>query len=115
MGVLVGVVASGPALVAGRRPPSSTPRPGTVTSAGGARANAAALGSAVHDGDLATVSAQCDHLAVQHYGVTAMDPSGRTVNLYPTSDASWEQVHPEGLYETLTRQRDEYPLRSRES
>jgi beta-glucosidase len=73
------------------------------------RADPAALSAAVQDGDLATISTRCDHLAVQYYGVTAVDRSGQAVTMYPTSDASWEQVHAEGFYETLTRLRVEYP------
>ena len=67
------------------------------------------LDALVHDGDLATVSAPLDLLAIQYYGVTGVDSSGQSVQLYPTSDAPWQQVHPEGMYETLVRVRDDYP------
>ena len=63
----------------------------------------------MQDGDLATISAPCNHLGVQYYGVAAVDRSGGNVAMFPTSDASWQQVHAEGFYETLMRIRDEYP------
>ncbi|MFI2753406.1 GH1 family beta-glucosidase [Cellulomonas sp. P22] len=67
------------------------------------------LAEVVRDGDLAIISTPADHLAVQYYGVTAVDSTGATAVQYPTTDASWQQVHAEGLHETLTRLRDEYP------
>lgn len=72
-------------------------------------ADPAVLDALVRDGDLATVSEPLDVLAIQYYGVTGVDSSGQNVRLYPTSDAPWQQVHPEGLYETLVRVRDDYP------
>lgn len=77
--------------------------------AGQLRADPATLEAAVQDGDLATISAPCNHLGVQYYGVAAVDRSGGNVAMFPTSDASWQQVHAEGFYETLMRIRDEYP------
>ncbi|WP_273652121.1 GH1 family beta-glucosidase [Cellulomonas fimi] len=73
------------------------------------RADPGVLDALVQDGDLATVSAPLDVLAIQYYGVTGVDVSGQNVQLYPTSDAPWQQLHPEGMYETLVRVRDDYP------
>lgn len=63
----------------------------------------------VQDGDLATISAPCDLLAIQYYGVTGVSSTGAQVAIHPTSDASWQQIWPEGLYDLLTRLRDDYP------
>ena len=87
----------------------SYPQDAIGSQPGQLHADPASLASVVRDGDLAIISVPCDLLAVQYYGVSAVDRSGRSVAMYPTSDASWQQVHAEGLYETLTRLRDEYP------
>ena len=63
----------------------------------------------VKDGDLATISTRADLLAVQYYGVGGVDASGRSVQKFATSDATWQQVHAAGLYETLVGLRDGYP------
>lgn len=60
-------------------------------------------------GDLDVISEPCDLLAIQYYGVTGVDPNGNTVTIEPTSAASWQQIRAEGLYDVLTRLRDEYP------
>lgn len=72
-------------------------------------ADPAEFGSLVQDGDLAAISAPCDLLAVQYYGVTGVDVDGSQVAIHPTSAASWQQIWPEGLYDLLLRLRDEYP------
>ena len=63
----------------------------------------------VRDTDLATISTPSDLLGVNDYGVMAVDQSGDPANMYPTSDATWQQVHPEGLYDLLVRIKDDYP------
>jgi len=63
----------------------------------------------VLDGDLAITSTPCDLLGVQYYGAAGVDFSGNQVGMFPTSNANWQQVHPEGLYDLLTRLRDDYP------
>ena len=68
-----------------------------------------AFESLVQDGDLATISAPIDVLAVQYYGVTGVDDAGNQVPLYPTSAATWQQVHPEGLYDLLMDLLIDYP------
>jgi beta-glucosidase len=63
----------------------------------------------VLDGDLATISEPCDLLAIQYYGVTGVTREGAQVGIHPTSNASWQQIWPEGLYDLLVRLRDDYP------
>ena len=63
----------------------------------------------VEDGDLGVISTPTDLLAVQYYGVTGVATNGAQVSIHPTSAASWQQIWPEGLYDLLTRLRDEYP------
>ncbi|GAA3800048.1 GH1 family beta-glucosidase [Cellulomonas soli] len=63
----------------------------------------------VQDGDMATIGAPTDLLAVQYYGVTGVAADGSQVAIHPTSAASWQQLWPEGLYDLLVRLRDEYP------
>ncbi|GAA1952298.1 GH1 family beta-glucosidase [Agromyces allii] len=72
-------------------------------------ADAAAFEALQQPGDLDVVSEPCDLLAIQYYGVTGVDPGGNTVTIEPTSAASWQQIRAEGLYDLLTRLRDEYP------
>jgi beta-glucosidase len=72
-------------------------------------ASPGALGKLVHDGDLATISTPSDLLAVQYYGVAGVDASGNQVTIHETSDAPWQQIYPEGLYDLLTRLVRDYP------
>ncbi|MFD4957414.1 GH1 family beta-glucosidase [Microbacterium sp. NPDC058389] len=60
-------------------------------------------------GDLEVISAPCDLLAIQYYGVTGVDGIGNTVDIAPTSAATWQQIDPQGLYDLLVRLKDEYP------
>lgn len=63
----------------------------------------------VRDGDLEAISSACDVLAVQYYGAAMVDRYGAWQSAFPASAAGWQQVHPEGLYDLLTRLRDDYP------
>ncbi|WP_082574245.1 GH1 family beta-glucosidase [Cellulomonas sp. Root137] len=63
----------------------------------------------VRDGDLEAISSPLDLLAIQYYGVTGVDDAGNQVPLYPTSLATWQQVHPEGLYDQLMDLLIDYP------
>ncbi|AEI11156.1 GH1 family beta-glucosidase [Cellulomonas gilvus] len=63
----------------------------------------------VLDDDLEVISSPCDVLAVQYYGVAGIDKGGSWLQLYPRSPAGWQQVHAEGLYETLVGLRADYP------
>lgn len=60
-------------------------------------------------GDLETISAQNDLLAIQYYGAFGAGPDGDQVTLYPTSNAPWQQIHAEGLYDLLVRLKADYP------
>jgi beta-glucosidase len=81
-----------------------------IGSAGGQLpADRATFDALVHDGDLDTISQPNDLLAIQYYGVTGVTPSGSQVTIYPTSDASWQQIHAEGLYDLLMRLKSDYP------
>lgn len=59
-------------------------------------------------GDLDLISAPCDFLAVQYYGIAAVDRTGRYIALHPSSSASWQQIWAEGLYDVLMRLEREY-------
>ncbi|MDQ0371950.1 GH1 family beta-glucosidase [Cellulomonas humilata] len=72
-------------------------------------ADADAFQELVLDGDLEVISAPLDVLAVQYYGVTGVDELGNQVEVYPTSTAVWQQVHPEGLYDLLMDLLIDYP------
>ena len=60
-------------------------------------------------GDLETIAAPLDFLAVQYYGVTGVRPDGRETQVAPTSAAPWQQMLPEGMHDLLTRLATEYP------
>ncbi|TQM28150.1 GH1 family beta-glucosidase [Microbacterium kyungheense] len=72
-------------------------------------ADPAAFAALQQPGDLEVISAPCDLLAIQYYGVTGVDGIGNTVEVAPTSLASWQQIDPQGLYDLLVRLKDEYP------
>jgi beta-glucosidase len=72
-------------------------------------ADRARFDALVLDGDLATISTPNDLLAIQYYGVTGVGFNGSQTQLYPTSDASWQQIHAEGLYDLLMRLKADYP------
>jgi beta-glucosidase len=62
----------------------------------------------VRDGDLATIGSKIDLLAVQYYRPQYVDASGGYQVLKPTTQASWQQVYPEGLYDLLVRIKKDY-------
>jgi beta-glucosidase len=62
----------------------------------------------IQDGDLKIISAPIDLLAVQYYCPLYTDGEGRAVKRWPTSDAFWQQIYPEGMYDILTRVRRDY-------
>ncbi len=67
------------------------------------RADPARFAALQHDGDLDVIAAPTDFLAVQYYGIAAVDRTGRYISLHPTSAATWQQLWPEGLYDLLMR------------
>jgi beta-glucosidase len=68
-----------------------------------------AFASLIQDGDLEAISAPLDVLAVQYYGVAGVGEGGQQIEMYPTSAAGWQQVHPEGLYDLLMDLLIDYP------
>jgi beta-glucosidase len=62
----------------------------------------------VADGDLATIGSTIDVLAVQYYRPLYVSSTGAYRVLKPTTQASWQQVHPEGLYDVLVRIKRDY-------
>jgi beta-glucosidase len=66
------------------------------------------MAAAIRDGDLDTISAKVDLLAVQYYNPVFVSAGGRYVTRLPTSDATWQQIYPDGLYDTLVRLRRDY-------
>ncbi|HET6213868.1 MAG TPA: GH1 family beta-glucosidase [Micromonosporaceae bacterium] len=63
---------------------------------------------AVRDGDLATIAAPVDLLAVQYYCPIYVTADGTQLPRWPTSEASWQQIYPDGLYDILTRVARDY-------
>lgn len=61
------------------------------------------LVKAIRDGDLDIISRPVDLLAVQYYCPLYFDGAGEKVMLRPTSQAFWQQIYPEGMYDMLTR------------
>jgi len=69
------------------------------------------LAKVIVDGDLDIIASPVDLLAVQYYCPLYVDGAGRTVARWPTSQAFWQQIYPDGLYDILTRvTRDYGPL-----
>ncbi|WP_247673724.1 GH1 family beta-glucosidase [Micromonospora sp. C51] len=63
---------------------------------------------AIRDGDLEIISTPIDLLAVQYYTPIYVTASGGTVRRWPTSEAEWQQIYPEGMYDVLTRVTRDY-------
>ncbi|WP_433066565.1 GH1 family beta-glucosidase [Dactylosporangium sp. CS-033363] len=63
---------------------------------------------AIRDGDLAIISAQNDVLGVNYYGTTHITGTGARVFVHPTSQATWQEISPDGLYDLLTRIKRDY-------
>ena len=66
------------------------------------------LARSIRDGDLDIISAPVDMLAVQYYCPIYLDATGATVRRWPTSEAFWQQIYPDGLYDILTRVTRDY-------
>ncbi|MEU8376159.1 GH1 family beta-glucosidase [Micromonospora sp. NPDC048894] len=62
----------------------------------------------IHDGDLGIISSPVDLLAVQYYTPLYLTGNGNTVTRWPTSEADWQQIYPQGMYDTLTRVTRDY-------
>ncbi|MGC4747584.1 GH1 family beta-glucosidase [Micromonospora sp. DT201] len=57
----------------------------------------------IRDGDLAIISAPVDVLAVQYYTPIYVTADGGTEQRWATSEAAWQQIYPDGMYDLLTR------------
>ena len=57
----------------------------------------------VHDGDLAVIASPVDLVAVQYYTPYYVRGDGETEMRWPASEAFWQQIYPDGLYDMLTR------------
>ena len=66
------------------------------------------LAKAIQPGDLEVISSPVDLLAVQYYCPIYVDADRETVNRWPTSQAFWQQIYPQGLYDILTRVTRDY-------
>jgi beta-glucosidase len=63
---------------------------------------------AIADGDLEVISEPVDLLAVQYYCPHYVDSTGEKINKWPTSEAFWQQIYPDGMYDILTRVTRDY-------
>jgi beta-glucosidase len=71
-------------------------------------AELASMRAVIRDGDLKVISSPIDVLAIQYYNPVFVTRTGSYVTRLPTSDAKWQQIYPEGLYDILTRLRRDY-------
>jgi beta-glucosidase len=62
----------------------------------------------IRDGDLKIISEPVDLLAVQYYTPLYVTAGGRTEQRWPTSEAFWQQIYPDGMYDILTRVHRDY-------
>ncbi|MEV4825707.1 GH1 family beta-glucosidase [Micromonospora sp. NPDC049274] len=62
----------------------------------------------IRDGDLAVISSPVDLLAVQYYTPIYVNADGSTEHRWPTSEAGWQQIYPDGMYDILTRVTRDY-------
>ncbi|GAA1759869.1 GH1 family beta-glucosidase [Luedemannella helvata] len=64
--------------------------------------------AAIRPGDLAVIASPVDILAVQYYNPVFVTANGDRAQVKPTSEASWQQIYPEGLFDVLTRIKRDY-------
>ncbi|CCH19909.1 GH1 family beta-glucosidase [Micromonospora lupini] len=62
----------------------------------------------IRDDDLAVISSPVDLLAVQYYTPIYVTADGSTEHRWPTSEAGWQQIYPDGMYDILTRVTRDY-------
>ncbi|MDG4796844.1 GH1 family beta-glucosidase [Micromonospora sp. WMMD1082] len=62
----------------------------------------------IRDGDLEIISSPVDLLAVQYYTPIYVTSAGGTERRWPTSEAEWQQIYPDGMYDILTRVTRDY-------
>jgi beta-glucosidase len=61
--------------------------------------------------DLPIIGAPIDLLAVQYYNPVYVDALGNQVQVHPTSEATWQQIYPEGFYDILVRLKNDYAVK----
>jgi beta-glucosidase len=66
------------------------------------------MAKVILDGDLSIIHAPVDLLAVQYYCPYYVDGAGEKINRWPTSQAFWQQIYAEGMYDILTRVTQDY-------
>ncbi|MER7441525.1 GH1 family beta-glucosidase [Micromonospora avicenniae] len=66
------------------------------------------IGQGIADGDLDVISSPIDILAVQYYTPIYVTAGGGTARRWPTSEADWQQIYPQGMYDILTRVTRDY-------
>jgi beta-glucosidase len=66
------------------------------------------LAKVILDRDVEVISSPVDLLAVQYYCPIYVDAQGETVSRWPTSQAFWQQIYPDGMFDILTRITREY-------
>ncbi|HTJ33624.1 MAG TPA: GH1 family beta-glucosidase [Dactylosporangium sp.] len=64
--------------------------------------------AAIRDGDAATIGEPSDLLAVQYYNPIYVTANGGRAVKHPTTQATWLEVYPDGLFDVLTRIRRDY-------
>ncbi|MET7419896.1 GH1 family beta-glucosidase [Dactylosporangium sp. NPDC005555] len=64
--------------------------------------------AAIKDGDLAIIGSRNDLLGVNYYGPTHVTATGSRVMRHPTSQATWQEIYPDGLFDLLTRVKRDY-------
>ncbi|GAB3863550.1 GH1 family beta-glucosidase [Micromonospora andamanensis] len=62
----------------------------------------------IRDGDLKIISSPVDLVAVQYYTPIYVTASGGMERRWPTSEAEWQQIYPDGMYDILTRVTRDY-------
>jgi beta-glucosidase len=66
------------------------------------------MASFIREDDLKIIGSAVDLLAVQYYTPIYVTATGDTVRRHPLSQAFWQQIYPDGLYDILTRVRRDY-------
>lgn len=66
------------------------------------------MASYIRDDDLKVIGSPVDLLAVQYYTPIYVTADGTTVFKHPTSEAFWQQIYPQGMYDILTRIKRDY-------
>jgi beta-glucosidase len=66
------------------------------------------LARSIRDGDLAVISSPIDLVAVQYYTPIYVTATGETEMRHATSEAFWQQIYPDGMYDILTRVTRDY-------